>query len=55
MERSRDTSFNQQEDELLCHYGISQDPITSNNQALETLWDKITKKLQCKRTRKLGS
>ena len=51
MERSRGTSFNQQEDEFLCHVHleISQDPITSNNQALKTLWDKITKNYNAKK------
>ncbi|XP_024016236.1 uncharacterized protein LOC112089718 [Eutrema salsugineum] len=43
MEINRGTSFNQQEDELLCHVylEISQDPIVSNNQALKKLWEKI--------------
>ncbi|KAF2555114.1 hypothetical protein F2Q68_00016251 [Brassica cretica] len=53
MERSRGTSFNQQEDELLCHVylEVSQDPITSNNQTFKTLWDKITKSYNAKKKR----
>ncbi|KAF8050168.1 hypothetical protein N665_2033s0006 [Sinapis alba] len=37
MERNGGTSFNQQEDKLSCHVylEISQDPISSNNQAME--------------------
>ncbi|XP_009149592.1 uncharacterized protein LOC103872906 [Brassica rapa] len=42
MERSRGSSFNQHEDELLCrvYLEISQDPIGSNNQSQGKLWEK---------------
>lgn len=55
MERSRGTSFNQQIDELIYHVylEVSQDPITSKNQAFKTLWDKITKSYNAKK--KMGS
>ena len=45
MEKNRGSSFNQQEDELLCcvYLEISQDPIGSNNQSLGKLWEKIGK------------
>ena len=45
MEKSRGSSFNQHEDELLCrvYLEISQDPIGSNNQSLGKLWKKIQK------------
>ncbi|XP_018453855.1 uncharacterized protein LOC108825002 [Raphanus sativus] len=43
MEKSRGSSFNQQEDELLCcvYLEISQDPISNNNQSVGKLWKKI--------------
>ncbi|XP_056864038.1 uncharacterized protein LOC130511182 [Raphanus sativus] len=52
MEKNRGTSFNQQEDELLCHVylEISQDLIASNNQTLKKLWEKIEKTYNEKKT-----
>lgn len=43
MEKNRGSSFNKNEDELLCsvYLEISQDPIGSNNQSLKKLWEKI--------------
>lgn len=43
MKKSKGSSFNQHEDELLCrvYLEISEEPICSNNQSIGKLWEKI--------------
>ncbi|XP_048632083.1 uncharacterized protein LOC111214410 [Brassica napus] len=43
MKKSKGSSFNQHEDELLCrvYLEISEEPICSNNQSIGRLWEKI--------------
>lgn len=42
MKKSKGSSFNQHEDELLCrvYLEISEEPICSNNQSIGKLWEK---------------